>query len=721
MKPQLSVFLYATFSLMFYYTVSAQLHGFQAAGAGRDPYGIFISTGDNNYSGNCLPIDSKAAIDASFDLFKDLGAGHVYWRGLESGVWMELNHVRKESPRYYALWKWLRHLDSMGLDRYASDAAHKRGMQIWGVGNIGDWASAGDVPPFDDYPYNSESRLRIEHPEWVPVDRRGILKQGGSIDFCYPEARRAMCDIHMKIIKQHGYDGAMFFTYAENHSVRFQDEFGYNQPVVDEFKRRYGIDLRTQNFTRSASRLDWVRLRGEYFTQFYRELREEFKKNNYKLAVVLDPHDIYYTQPWNIPEIMQTSGPIYQDLETWLSEDLIDQFVVFGSASGILQSKAIKDAFWLSRNTPVTVAAFTSSPPNAERWAPFIRQGLSIIDNFNEEEMYLDRSVIPEQPVSSLKSSQDVLCMRVLSQIIYGKTKASIADLIPLTKHKNLLIRRMALKSLGLSKDPKAVRVTEQGLKDPENAVRSIAALAVGLNPGPQSHKKLLETVEKFGNLSLNEIVLRSLVQIGEPIKSDLVKAVKTSKNGMVRTTALRAMEKLVTAADLSLLKEELNDDDLFARFTAAKLLASIQNSNGAIELLIQATTHEDPVVSDRAATSLGSIVVRKELSVEGLRVQILEALKVLYGKLGEGCQRVDAEWGYRPVGNALLAMGADGEAVLKGFMLQKEDKRLAESAWKSLYIRQKPNSFSEVTEKENAEAFRMRPAFLDEPRKREK
>jgi hypothetical protein len=180
-------------------------------------------------------------------------------------------------------------------------------------------------------------------------------------------------------------------------------------------------------------------------------------------------------------------------------------------------------------------------------------------------------------------------------------------------------------------------------------------------------------------------------------------------------------MEKLVTAADLSLLKEELNDDDLFARFTAAKLLASIQNSNGAIELLIQATTHEDPVVSDRAATSLGSIVVRKELSVEGLRVQILEALKVLYGKLGEGCQRVDAEWGYRPVGNALLAMGADGEAVLKGFMLQKEDKRLAESAWKSLYIRQKPNSFSEVTEKENAEAFRMRPAFLDEPRKREK
>src|SRR5882757_6853763 len=61
--------------------------------------GIFISTGDNNYFGISLPVDSKAAIDASLDLFKDLGYGRLYWRGLENAVWMETNDVRKESCR----------------------------------------------------------------------------------------------------------------------------------------------------------------------------------------------------------------------------------------------------------------------------------------------------------------------------------------------------------------------------------------------------------------------------------------------------------------------------------------------------------------------------------------------------------------------------------------------------------------------------------------------
>src|SRR5882757_9631255 len=266
------------------------------------PYGIFISTGDNNYFGNSLPIDSKAAIEASFDLFKALGAGRIYWRGLENAVWMETNLVRKESVRYYSFWQWHRHLYEMGLDRFAVEAAHQRGLEIWGVGNLGDWASAADVPPFNDYPFNSESRLRIDHPEWIPVDRHGVLKQGGTLDYSYPEARKAIIDLHMKIIDREKYDGAMFFTYAENHSTRYQDEFGFNQPVVTEFKRRYGIDLRTQAFTRAASRTDWVRLRGEYFTTFLRELKQELKKNHQQLAAVLDPHDIHFTQPWNVPE-----------------------------------------------------------------------------------------------------------------------------------------------------------------------------------------------------------------------------------------------------------------------------------------------------------------------------------------------------------------------------------------------------------------------------------
>ena len=43
----------------------------------------YISTGDNHWLGDSLPVDSKAGIEASFDLLKRLGVRRVYWRGNE--------------------------------------------------------------------------------------------------------------------------------------------------------------------------------------------------------------------------------------------------------------------------------------------------------------------------------------------------------------------------------------------------------------------------------------------------------------------------------------------------------------------------------------------------------------------------------------------------------------------------------------------------------------
>ena len=157
-----------------------------------------------------------------------------------------------------------------------------------------------------------------------------------------------------------------------------------------------------------------------------------------------------------------------------------------------------------------------------------------------------------------------------------------------------------------------------------------------------------------------------------------------------------------------------LRDPARPARYEGAFGLGNVRKSPEAVEALIEATRHEDVVVSDRAAVSLADVVGRKEAEAPDVRAKIVTALKELFGKLGDGCTRADADWGYRPVGNALLAMGAEGEAMLRGFMNQTKDRRLAEFAWKTLYIRQRPNSFSEVTEKENEEAFKMRPAWLD-------
>src|SRR5258708_36163189 len=55
----------------------------------------------------------------------------------------------------------------------------------------------------------------------------------------------------------------------------------------------------------------------------------------------------------------------------------------------------------------------------------------------------------------------------------------------------------------------------------------------------------------------------------------------------------------------------------------------------------------------------------------------------------GDRCRRTDASWGWRVVGNALLLFGEDGRKVLLGIMQEKGDRRLADLAWRVLYLKQ--------------------------------
>src|SRR3954468_22854607 len=101
-------------------------------------------------------------------------------------------------------------------EQLAGQAAHARRMEIWGVGTLWDWGGPADTPTFGDYPFPFESKLKLEHPEWAPVDRSGALRQGGPIELAYPEARRALIDLTVQQTVKAGYDGIVFLTYVEN-------------------------------------------------------------------------------------------------------------------------------------------------------------------------------------------------------------------------------------------------------------------------------------------------------------------------------------------------------------------------------------------------------------------------------------------------------------------------------------------------------------------------
>jgi hypothetical protein len=302
--------------------------------------------------------------------------------------------------------------------------------------------------------------------------------------------------------------------------------------------------------------------------------------------------------------------------------------------------------------------------------------------------------------------------MRVLAQIIYGKLKAPAGQVAPLTHDKNPLVRRLALAALGRLKDPAAVPVIEAGLADPENCVRCAAGLALRDNHRPESAAKMLAAVERFGNHPLTEVVFKTLPMLRPSPRAELGQAATKHSSALVRATAMRALALMPDKTLLPIYAAGLHDAERFVRFAAAQGLGGVRHSAQAAEILIEALRHEDPVVADQAAKSLGLIAAREQPETAPLRPRIAAGLRQLYAQLGDGCRRADADWGYRPVGNALLKLGPEGEKILQAFIDQRQDHRLALLAWKSLSIRQDNNTFSEVSEKENEQAFQHLPQF---------
>jgi hypothetical protein len=90
-----------------------------------------------------------------------------------------------------------------------------------------------------------------------------------------------------------------------------------------------------------------------------------------------------------------------------------------------------------------------------------------------------------------------------------------------------------------------------------------------------------------------------------------------------------------------------------------------------------------------------------------------LNELLVFFKKYGDGCQRSDADWGWRSVGNAILCYGDNGRAELQKIINADQDKRLAELAWRVAYIEQHAMSYVRCTPQQDAVAHQHRPAHM--------
>lgn len=212
----------------------------------------------------------------------------------------------------------------------AVDEAHKLGLKIFGY-----------VTLFDEYYPECESAFEVAHPEYTWKHRLRDHHIRGLLSYSYPEVREHRGKEIAELLA-YGFDGIYLDT-ARSHCgiqpimampLTGGDpylEYGFNEPEVEEFKKRTGVNPIVKNpadaplvdFDRDA----WNRLRGEYLTQFIREVREKTNQAGCQLAVGFYTDADCYLSPagrrGRVP-----MGMFHHDYETWVDDDLVDTFVI---------------------------------------------------------------------------------------------------------------------------------------------------------------------------------------------------------------------------------------------------------------------------------------------------------------------------------------------------------------------------------------------------------
>ena len=671
-----------------------------AANTTKWPVYAYCGTGDNLWNHKVEPVDSPASIDAMFEwMSQTYKVKKMYWRGEQQEIW-RTNYKLGSFDILVDDWtNWCNYLfKDIKINTAAVASAKRHGMEIFIYTGLFEHGIQPDVGVIA--PHLFEDTLRIEHPEWCDLDRWGQRRCPGPISFCYPEVRKILVQRYVDNITKYGYDGINFYTYVENTGLTYEDEFGFNQPIVDEFNKRYpGVNLRKDTLT-EEQQLHWYKCRGKFVTDFLTELHDKLAPQNKKLSIILDAAEPNYVQSWWSKPVRGT-GKIYMDWENWINDGIVDEIWV--QLAGVTDQKALLDRLLVKCAGKPVKLTVRSPDPLGSVWEPYVAKGVTPIAVITWEKNGIERVSLDATSLKTLKSLDWKLRAQTLSDIGQGKIAADVNDIASFIDDTNGLVRHRAVKALPVFKNDRAILLLEKSLTDTESSVRIAAADSLIKLQGHQTASQILNALEKDSYFQFKMVCVSALCVAGKDNLPILLKGLGNPNIGM-REVFVRALSKLAkpdTNDEIYpvLRRIMLNPEETFSvrclaisGLTGAYQAISEEKSDIRRNQLIKDLTslvcsNSDIVVELHAIRALERL---SKYMPPPQKKETLDIMAKLFRSYGDGCNRSDASYGWRVVGNAMDGLGSNGTDILESMRAQTEDKWLAWTAYEVLYLAQK-------------------------------
>ena len=164
-----------------------------------------------------------------------------------------------------------------------------------------------------------QSDLSRKNPQYTVVDRTLGDHQWGVLCLGYPELRQHLIGRFLRLLQAGNFDGLFVCLRSQSKPAGFADQYGFNDPIHQEYLKRYGSDIRCEDFDLQL----WRDLQGEYLTCFLKELRKALNDAHVPLSVGV-PRGSVLGPPM---------GNITLQWQTWVQENIVDQLIIDQNSS----------------------------------------------------------------------------------------------------------------------------------------------------------------------------------------------------------------------------------------------------------------------------------------------------------------------------------------------------------------------------------------------------